>query len=261
MSEPLPTDGFGHVVTVLSSKGGCGATTLATNLAVELAAGGARSVCLIDLDLMYGDVATVLDVEPVRTLADAVSSGQLNRTALPSILTRVGTYFDCVLAPAGPGEAEAVTPEVVGELIACLAMAYDHVVVDTSAQLTPNVLAALDSSDRHVLVAMPDRPALRHLRLLLDMLDLLPYRDRARSIVVNRCDSTVGLDIADIERAVNQPVAGALPSSWDVRAAVNKGVPLAVAQPGNPYIVALRRLVTKRPAAPGSLAPHGRESQ
>jgi pilus assembly protein CpaE len=261
MSEPLPTDGFGHVVTVLGSKGGCGATTLATNLAVELGAGGARSVCLVDLDLLYGDAAAVLGLEPARTLADAVSSGRLDRAALPSILTRVGSYFDFVAAPNGPGEAEAITPEVVGELIACLAMAYDHVVVDAPAQLTPNVLAALDSSDRHVLVALPDRPALRHLRLLLDMLDLLPYRDRARSIVVNHSDSTVGLDLADIERAVNQPVAGSLPSSWDVRAAVNKGEPLAVSQPAAPYSVALRFLVTKRPTASGSLAPHGHESQ
>ncbi len=262
MNEPRPADGFGHVTTVFGAKGGCGKTTLATNLAVVLADGGARSVCLVDLDLVYGDVATVLDVEPKRTMADAVrGDGGFDRDALTSILTPLGMGIDAVLAPVAPGAAELITPVLVGELLASLAMCYDHVVVDTSGPLGPNMLAALDSSDRHVLLTGPERPALRHLRFLLDMLDLLPYRDRARSIVVNRCDSTVGFDAADIERAINRPVAAALPSSWDVRAAVNDAVPLAAAKPGNPYSVAVRRLVTERPTASGSVAPRGRDSR
>jgi pilus assembly protein CpaE len=258
MIEPLPTDSFGHVSTVFGPKGGAGMTTLATNVALELSADGARSVCLVDLDHAHGDVATVLDLVSVRTLADAVSDGRLDRDALPSILTPMGKRFDCVLAPIRPGEDGSITPAVVGELLACLAMIYDHVVVDASAQFTPNVLAALDISDRHVLVTTPDRPAVRHLQRMLDMLDLLPYGDRARSIVVNRCDPAAGRDTADIERAINRPVAGSLPFSWDVAAAVNAGEPLAMSQRDNPYCVAVRQLVTE----PHKLvAPQCRDSQ
>ena len=78
-SEQVPdsedTGHEGHVVTVFSAKGGCGKTTLATNLAAALAAGGRREVCLVDLDLAFGDVAIALQLFPAHTIADAVAMG------------------------------------------------------------------------------------------------------------------------------------------------------------------------------------------
>src|SRR6266550_327954 len=62
----------GQIVTVFSTKGGCGKTTVATNLAVALHAGGARA-CLVDLDLAFGDVAISLQLNPERTVVDAVA--------------------------------------------------------------------------------------------------------------------------------------------------------------------------------------------
>ena len=63
----------GRVVSVFSAKGGCGKTTLASNLAAVLADRGRREVCLVDLDLAFGDVAIVLQLFPTHTIADAVS--------------------------------------------------------------------------------------------------------------------------------------------------------------------------------------------
>ena len=62
----------GRLVTVFSAKGGCGKTTLATNLAAALADRGRREVCLVDLDLAFGDVAIALQLFPAHTIADAV---------------------------------------------------------------------------------------------------------------------------------------------------------------------------------------------
>ena len=59
-------------ITVFSAKGGCGKTTLATNLAAALADRGRREVCLVDLDLAFGDVAIALQLFPAHTIADAV---------------------------------------------------------------------------------------------------------------------------------------------------------------------------------------------
>ena len=63
----------GRVVTVFSAKGGCGKTTLATNLAAALADSGKGSVALLDLDLAFGDVAIALQLFPSHTIADAVA--------------------------------------------------------------------------------------------------------------------------------------------------------------------------------------------
>ena len=62
------------IITVFSAKGGSGKTTVAINLAVALNDGGARQVCLVDLDLAFGDVAISLQLTPTRTLIDALAT-------------------------------------------------------------------------------------------------------------------------------------------------------------------------------------------
>ena len=69
---------------------------------------------------------------------------------------------------------------------------YDYVVVDTPAQFSEHVLTAMDVSSQLVLLTTPDVPALKNLRVALDMLDLLSYPRQIRSVVVNRSDSKVG---------------------------------------------------------------------
>jgi len=236
----------GRILTVFAAKGGCGKTTLATNLAVVLNAGGARRVCLVDLDLAFGDVASMLALEPAGSLVDAVTGdggGRLDVAAVSSLVTPIGSNLDGVLTPVVPGDAARVPVTLVEELLAILPSIYDYAVVDTPAQFSANVLAALDNSHYHVLLTTPERPALHNLRRTLDMLDMLSYSRASRSVVLNRCDSRVGLTTRDVERTIKAPIAGELPSSWDVSASINRGVPLAAAQPEHRYSQAVRRFV------------------
>lgn len=240
----------GRVVTVFAAKGGCGKTTVATNLAVTLAAGGRRSVCLVDLDLAFGDVGITLQLFPEHSIVDAVPMrGALDERGLRGLLTPHSPGLDTLLAPLEPKDAERIPTDVVSEVLAVLRRMYDYVVVDTPPDFKDWVLAALDVSDTHVLLATLDVPALKNLRLTLDMLDLLGYpRDRWQ-IVLNRSDAKVGLDVADVERTLKVPLAVRLPSSRSVSESINKGVPLAQAQPQHPISQALRRFVDERLAA------------
>src|SRR3954463_9903669 len=80
-----------RIITVFAAKGGCGKTTLATNIAVALAAGGARRVGLLALGLAFGDVATMLQLVPERSIAASVGLGdQLDESSLRSLLTPYG---------------------------------------------------------------------------------------------------------------------------------------------------------------------------
>jgi MinD-like ATPase involved in chromosome partitioning or flagellar assembly len=231
----------GRIISVFAAKGGCGKTTLATNLAMVLSEGGTRRVCLLDLDLTFGDVASSLRLEPRRSLVDAVAhAGELDLVTIRSVVTPYSIGLDCILAPVRPGESELVSAGLIGELLAELPCWYDYVVVDTPAQFSPPILIALDSSHHHVLLTTPERPALSSLRLTLDMLDLLSYERNSRSIVFNRCDSIVGLSAAEVERVVKSPISGHIPSSRDVPASTNRGEPLVAAQPEHPVSVAIR---------------------
>jgi pilus assembly protein CpaE len=249
------------VITVFAAKGGCGKTTLATNIAAALAAGGARRVGLIDLDLSFGDVAIMLQLVPERSIADAVGLGdQLDETTLRSLFTPYGPGLDTLLAPAGPAEAERITQGLVVEVLGLARGMLDYIVIDTPPQFTDHVLAALDASHLHVLLTTPDMPALKNLRITLDTFDLLDLPKENRLVVLNRSDAKVGLSAGDIERVIRAPITAYVPSSRDVPVSINRGVPIMTDSPQHPVSKAIREFAVGRltSSAPTAAEPTAR---
>jgi Flp pilus assembly CpaE family ATPase len=237
----------GHIVTFFAAKGGCGKTSLAVNLGVVLARQGAGRVCVVDLDLAFGDVAISVQLDPLRTILDALPmAGHLDQSGAASLLTRYQPGLDMLLAPVTPGDAEKIPPRVVGELLAILRSMYDFVVIDTPAQFSEHVLTAMDVSSQLVLVTTPDVPALKNLRVTLDMLDMLSYPRQIRSVVVNRADSKVGLSLEHVQKVVRCEISAHVPSSRAVPISVNKGVPIALDSPGHPVSQAIAKFAQQR---------------
>jgi pilus assembly protein CpaE len=231
------------IVTIFAAKGGCGKSTLATNLAVALAEGGSKRVCLVDLDLAFGDVGIMLQLSPDRGIADAAgSSDRIDSTLVRALLTTYAPGVDVLLAPVGPQEAERINRELVVQVLAAVRSIADYVVIDTPAHFTEPVLAALDVSDVSVLVATPDIPALKNLRIAMDMLDLLGLSRESRIVVLNRSDAKVGLSGSDIDRVLQTPTSAHIPSSRDVPISINRGTPIVVDKPGHPVSKAIREL-------------------
>jgi pilus assembly protein CpaE len=237
----------GKIITVFTAKGGVGKTMLSINLGVALAQRGAYQVCVVDLDLASGDLAISLLLDPVRTLADAVSmTGHIDTTGAGSLLTPYRPGLEMLLAPVNPGDAEKVPPSLVGELLAVLRTMFDYVVVDTPPQLSEHVLTALDASAHHVLLTTPDVPALKNLRVVLDVLDMLSYPAEIRSVVLNRAESKLRLSQEDVERVIRTPVVAQIPASRAVPISVNKGTPITLASPGHAVSKAITALARQR---------------
>ncbi|HEY0871588.1 MAG TPA: AAA family ATPase [Acidothermaceae bacterium] len=232
----------GVVVTVFSAKGGCGKTTLASNLAASLADGGHRDVCLVDLDLNFGDVAIVLQLFPAHTLADAVPLLEtLDLPAVLALLTPHSPGLSALVAPVEPGSAETVPASLITTILQLLREEFAFVIVDTPPAFTDHVLAAFDQSDVIALLATLDIPALKNLKLTLETLDLLNYpRERLR-VVLNRADSKVGLALSEVEKTLRVPIALHIPSSRAVPASINRGVPIMLDDPSHPVSLAIRQ--------------------
>jgi Flp pilus assembly CpaE family ATPase len=244
----------GKIITVFTAKGGVGKTMMAVNLAVTLAQRGANQVCIVDLDLASGDVAISLLLDPTRTIADAVSmSGHIDTTGAASLLTRYRPGLETLLAPIAPGDAEKIPPSLVGELLAVLRTMFDYVVVDTPPQLSEHVLTALDASAHHVLITAPDVPALKNLRVVIDVLDMLSYPKEIRSVILNRAEAKLKLTREDVEQVIHAPVTAEIPASRAVPISVNRGTPITLASPGHAVSKAIARFAQDRilpPPAP-----------
>jgi pilus assembly protein CpaE len=116
----------GHLVTVFAGKGGCGKSTMATNLAVALSDAGRHRVCLVDLDLAFGDIAIMLQLVPKRSLADAVPmAGRLDETAIRSLVTPYSPTVHTLLAPPAPAEGDQVGRDLVSEILNIVKRMYD----------------------------------------------------------------------------------------------------------------------------------------
>ncbi|EWT07635.1 chromosome partitioning protein [Intrasporangium chromatireducens Q5-1] len=234
----------GKVVTVFSAKGGVGKTTLATNMSAYLSSTGARTL-LVDLDLMFGDVAISLQLVPTGSVMDVVAmSGNIDLEGLKSVVTRhEPSGLDVLAAPSDPGDAERIGGDVITELLRVARNHYDYVVVDTPPSFTEHVLAAFDVSDLTVLVATLDIPALKNLRIALHTLDVLGAPKETRTVLLNRADLKVGLASSDVEAALKVPVVAEVPFSLSVPAAVNRGVPLVLEEPRSAVSLAMRHFV------------------
>ena len=239
----------GRVVTIFSAKGGCGKTTVATNLAVALADRGRREVCLVDLDLAFGDVAIALQLFPAHTIADAVPlAGSLDATGLSALLTPHSPGLTTLVAPLEPGAAEGIPASLVADVLRILKGMFDYVVIDTPPAFTDHVLAAFDTSEVLGLLATLDVPALKNLKLTLETLDLLNYPREKWRIILNRADAKVGLAVHDVEATLDRHITAQIPSSRSVPASINRGVPIMLDEPNHPVSQAIKALADQHVA-------------
>ncbi len=252
-----PEGSLGRLVTVFSPKGGVGKTTLAVNLALALTQGGTRRVCVVDLDLSFGDVAITLQLFPARTIADAVhlESG-LDFHVLEPLLTNYQDRLSALVAPVQPDAKDGIPASLVGRILSLLKTQFDHVVVDTSPAFDEYVLQAFDETDDLLLVTTLDVPTLKNVKVAVETLDLLNFPRPRRHLVLNRADDKVGLTPDKVESTLGMTIASAIPTSSQVAHATNSGEPIISAQPRHSVSQAISALARTlaAPAATGGVA-------
>lgn len=233
------------VITVFSPKGGVGKTTVAVNLAVALSGSGAARVCLVDLDLAFGDVAITLQLIPEHTIAEAVGTEEhLDFNLLETLLTR---HENCSIlaAPTHPEGKDRISPGLVRRVLKVLRNHFDYIVVDTSPSFDDQVLHAFDETDECILVATLDVPTVKNMKVAIETLDGLDLATGHRHLLLNRADDEVGLSPANVETLLKMPVATALPTSVAVANATNHGRPIVLSRPEHPVSRSLVSLAAR----------------
>ena len=238
----LSEDAQHSIITVLSSKGGVGKSMVSSNLAVALAQRG-YEVALVDLDLSSGDLGVMLKLFPARTLYDAVQDlDRLDDESLKGYLAQHSSKVWLLSAPQEPGAADGISAEAVQSVLRRLRKSYRFVVVDSPPMFNDQVLAAIDESDQVLTVTTMDVPSIKNVRVALQTLEMLGVPRERLKMILNRADSKVGLNIAEVEKTLGTKVDEAIPSSREVPLSINRGVTIVSEQPKSPVAMAISRL-------------------
>jgi pilus assembly protein CpaE len=235
----------GHVVSVFSSKGGSGKTFVTANLAVAIAEVTGEPTAVVDLDVDMGDVFTYFGREPSATIHDLMELGEgAPGDRIRDVAVEVTPNVFAFGAPPDPA-AEAPAGEAVGKFLRAIRNEFAWVVVDASVDYSDSALVCFDLSDMICLVTGLDVVGVKHLSKALDTLLTIGLpRDRFR-VVLNRADSKVGLDAADVERVMKIQVDAMIPSSRLVPTSLNKGRPVVLDEPGAEVSAAIKNLAER----------------
>jgi pilus assembly protein CpaE len=227
-------------VAVFSSKGGCGTSFIATNLAAST---GARTV-LVDLNLQAGDLPLFLGIDPKYSFADmAENRMRLDDALINSFTTPYSSNLSLLAAPKEADLADEIEPEHVFEVLRRLRESYEYIVLDPQHTFDSITLAALDQADEIVLVLTLDIPAIRSTQRALEIFDRLGYPRKKIRIVVNRWSKQIDLDLRHVEKFLGEPVIGFVPSDYQTAVtSINLGRPLVQSEPNSKIALEIKRI-------------------
>lgn len=190
--------GKATIISLVSSKGGVGRSTIACNLAVKLRELSGKRVALLDADLAFGDIGVMMNTSESKTIVDAVPFRmQIDADALQSVLVEHSSGVQLMLAPTSPQDAEAIAPELVRSILDVMTEMFDYIIVDTRPGFDDLNLVVYDISDLMMLVVTMDMTAIKDARQFLEISELLGYSGERIRIVLNRNNTYSGIPSDD----------------------------------------------------------------
>jgi len=220
----------GGLISVMGTIGGAGASTVATNLAVELAEFATKKpVAIVDLDFRFGQLSTMLDLQPDYTIADLCDTPEkIDAGVIEKAMVRHNTGIHVLARPSQFAEADQITAAHCAAVLSTLQQMYEYVVVDGPNRYDPGGLAVLDLADMNLLIIQLLVTSVRNVHRMLDELRGGGYNMDRFHLICNRVErDSNSLEISHVEETLKKDVAHHLPDDWKtVSTAINMGVSL-----------------------------------
>ncbi|RME87501.1 MAG: response regulator [Anaerolineae bacterium] len=203
----------GKALAIFSLRGGVGVSTLAVNLAVGLAQVWPFPVALVDLALVNGQSALMLDLPLRNTWSDLshIPAEELDAEVIDRVLLRHDAGVHVLAAPRRPEEAELLGEAQVGRVLALLRERYQYLIFDLPHDFSETTLAALDAADQILLLLSPELAATRCASIALDAFEQVGYTAEKITLVLNWTFPGKGLPRQEIEKALGREIRIVIP--------------------------------------------------
>jgi pilus assembly protein CpaE len=251
----------GRVVCVIGARGGVGASTVATNLAMSVQQARQReSVALVDLDMHGGDLGLFLDLhasQGLKHLSKDIS--RLDETIVRSSLSQHSSGLHLLASGYDGFDEAAPTTGSTMRVIGLLRSMHRHVLVDCGHVLEQAVKEALDCSDQILVVTTLSLPTIRRTKRLLEAFGTAQYPTGKVGVVVNRYVNDQKELLKETEEMLGVRMAGLIPNDYGTASeAINHGKPLTIMAArtaiGQWYLKGTDQLIGDKAAVNGAAA-------
>jgi pilus assembly protein CpaE len=205
---------------VLPGKAGCGASTLAAHLALDMRRAASGPVLLVDADCVTGSIAFLLKLNAAFHLGDAVRDCLRLDEDLWSRLVTPCQGVDVLTAPENPAANVAIDRPTAMELICYWREHYERILVDL-----PGAGGAgsdfIPLCDELLLVTTNELAALHATRRAIEWLEQNGVGAERMRLLVTRYTPATGLKREDVQRALKLEPYAVLSNDYE---AVQRGV-------------------------------------
>ncbi len=221
----------GHIINVIGAKGGVGTTTVAVNLATSLAEKkGVKSVALVDMNMLFGEVPLFLEIKPKHDLSEITKQvSRLDNTFLMNALSKSSAGVYVLPSPRHFDHHDALDPKVMDRILELMSRMFDFVIIDGGHPLNPMFLKLLAASDTVLLTAVLTLPCLSNIDKLLRSLINLGYPvDKLIKVVMNRYIKSSEISLQDAENGISKKIFWTIPNDYRTTlTAINQGKALS----------------------------------
>jgi pilus assembly protein CpaE len=222
---------FSKKIMFFSTKGGSGNTFIAINFALALRQRTKKEVILFDANYQLGDIALMLGLYPRNTIFDLMTVNKYDPETLNIFLTTHSSGIKVLPSPTDPSQSETIGSEVSIKVLEELSKVGDYIVIDAPFGFSDIVLSFLENIDHLFIVSTKDLPSIKNLKICLQVLDKLKFNKEKLTVILNRADSKVEIEIDEIEKTINRKIELKIPSDRIVPVSINKGTPAFISFP------------------------------
>ncbi len=241
-------DTASKIITIYSNKGGIGKTTIAVNLALELAKTTKDKVALVDLNLQLGDISTFLNLNPAFDVSYVIKNliDKRDETLLKAFEKYKDTSMYVLSDPSYIEQSESITPQQITELFKALKRVFPYIIVDMSSNIDPNSLKILDLSDWIMFTTIVNIPAIRNSQRCLNLFKSRRYPSDKVKIIINRYMENDEIKVEDIETTLGEKIYWKIPNNYfSIMDSINKGVTVSEINSSSNIANSFRDLASK----------------
>jgi len=246
-----------RVISITGAKGGVGKTTLSVNLAVTLAKRVPGRVALIDLHSQFGDVPTMMNINPEYTMMDIQPiHSELDMDTIQAHITKHPSGVHILTTSNKPAALDALSNDCLDSILYVLKSSYRYIIMDVPAILQDITLHAMAHSNSVLLIAnLFDVTTAADTMKLAEALENESIPQENIGVVLNRVSKSNQLQSKDMLKVFNGKITAYVPNDNQLVSAVNKGLPLAMSGGSSEWMQSLEQLANIAAGLPDTASP------